>query len=110
MIKNTHPFTKNLRYSKGWEYHSIDNLIIHWEPNQVSFIEALCQALIDKVEIYGAEFESYRLLFGSGREVWIDFPKDLHPSIVREYWVDLPSSRRLNVLFELFKLLIDENL
>jgi hypothetical protein len=48
-------------------------------------------------------------LFDSGKEVWINSPKDLHPSTVREYWIDLPSSKRLNSLFELFKLLINEN-
>lgn len=83
------------------ELHSINDLVTNWERDEVSFIEALCRGLIDNYN-----FDSFNLIFNSGREVWINKAEDLTCDIVREYWSNVPTSQRLEELFKIFKTLI----
>jgi hypothetical protein len=88
----------------SWE--SIEmQVVLNWETNKVSFVDALCKALVDKVDNFNVYFKTYTLIFNSGRRVIIRSPEGLTSDLFREYYCNLPTSKRMDWMLTAFKLL-----
>jgi hypothetical protein len=62
--------------------HSLNDLVTNWEEDEVSFIEALCEA------------SNLEDVFST------------HPNFYRTIWIEIPTSQRLDWLFETFNHLL----
>lgn len=77
-----------------WKMYSINDIVANFEPNKVSFIEALCTETLRN--------EKKSLLILSTLNV------ELATQRMRSKWVLQPTSERLSWLFDVFNHLINE--
>lgn len=82
---------------ENYKLYSLNDLITNFEPNEVSFIEALCKASTkDSTSFLFSDKNTHKL-----EDFYLD-------EKLRVIWTLQPTSQRLDWLFETFKHLLDE--